>query len=239
MKTWFYFLSCALLLVCMGCENTTKDIKFSKMSIIDRPVETFKRILIKSSNVNVYIKQGEVETLKIEADESLIGTFSTTIENESLIIEQNKETDALSQQLINFYITVKNIHTFSLYGQGQVFTEGNIKIDKLKVNLFGSVKANFDVTGHEFLLKAMGSANIQIKGQVEIQKIYISGNGNYEAENLVSNEAYVYLKGASDAKINVIDDLTVQISGSGKIKYQGLPQINQTISGSGSIEAIK
>lgn len=239
MKKYLYFSLTALLLTLSGCQTENTPFESSKISVIEKSLEPFKRILVKSSNAYIYIKQGDVESLKIEVAENLIGTFSTVVENESLIIEQKSSNLTSNNESITLHITVKNIHSLSLFGHGELISEGTLEFDKLKINISGDSKLDLDLKGEELLIKAIGSSQINVKGSVELQKIAVHGNSIYNALDFSSKEADISLDGSGQAKVYVSEILTIKIFGSGIVKYRGSPQINQTVSGSGIIEAAK
>lgn len=128
--------------------------------------------------------------------------------------------------------------SISLYGSEVLATEGNFKTDRLRVSISGSGKATLDVTGNEMLLKILGSGKANVKGSVNLQKVAINGNADYNADDLMSKEAYVSINGSGSASVNVQDVLNIKIFGSGVVKYSGTPEIEQNISGSGSIESV-
>ncbi len=77
-----------------------------------------------------------------------------------------------------------------------------------------------------------------IRGSKEEAKrdIYISGAGNYEAEDLESKEVKIDVGGAGSAIVNVSDELDAKVSGSGSVKYMGDPTtVKQDVSGAGRV----
>ncbi len=83
-----------------------------------------------------------------------------------------------------------------------------------------------------------GSGKFSIRGEARKQTIKISGSGNYEARNLISDVALVKISGSGKTELNVREELDVRISGSGNVLYRGNPKISQQISGSGKIRSL-
>ncbi|MFI5343606.1 MAG: head GIN domain-containing protein [Chlamydiales bacterium] len=229
-----------LLLVCFyGCQKEKESVGSGALEVIERPVESFKRVTVKGANVNVYVKQGEVEALRIEAEGNLIDLFTTMVDNETLVIQQNPQSAIKSTKPINFYITMKTIESISLFGSGRLYSQGNLHVDRVKVNVSGSGDVEMDLTGQELVLKIIGSGEATLKGSVELQKVTIDGSGSYHATDFVTHDAYLSINGSGHAEVNVKDSLSAKIYGSGTLKYKGHPEINQTISASGIIESLE
>ncbi len=237
MKKLYYFLFGLLLVCSYGCQNNENRAVSSKVETVEKQVEPFKRLTVKSGTANIYIKQADTESLKIEAEENIIAAFNVRVENETLEIEQNKNTDFSPAHPINFYVTGRNIESISLFGSEELQSQGNLKVERLRVNISGSGKANLDVTGNELILKILGSGEVNLKGSMDLQKVAINGNGNYNAENLISKEAFISINGSGNGYVNVQDTFNIKIFGSGTLKYLGNPELQQSISGSGSIES--
>lgn len=238
MKSSYCFLL-GLLMVCLsGCQSHEKGPVSGRVETIERQVESFKRVIVKSGSAKIYVKQADVESLKIEAEESIIAAFNIRLENETLEIEQKISSGLYPSKPINFYVTTRNIDSVSIFGSGELHSQGNLKVDKLKVNISGSGLANLEVTGNELFIKILGSGEATVKGTIDSQKIAINGNATYNAPDLISKEAYISMNGSGKAYVNVQDSLNIKIFGSGILKYIGKPELQQSISGSGSIEAV-
>lgn len=244
MKKGLYFLTATTaLLLTYGCQrdarsNASSEKASEKIEVVERILEPFKRVIIKGSKGKVYLKQGDKEFLKIEADENLIGLFSATVENDTLTIEQKLHSYFSDAKTANFYITVKNLDSLSLYGRGEIVSEGPIKFERAKINVSGTGKLDLDLQGQELVVKMLGASQAKLRGKIDNQKVAINGAGTYDALDLETNETYLSLNGSSNASVNVKDDLVVKIFGSGTVKYKGKPEIEQSVSGSGTIESL-
>lgn len=238
MKKHLSILLGALLVCFCGCQMDKKSVGSGTVEAVERPVESFKKVAIKGTNVDVYVKQGETETLKIQAEENLIDLFTTSVENDTLVIEQKPHSDIKPTKPINFYITMKKIDSISLFGSGRLYSEGNLQVDKIKVNVSGSGDVDMALTGKEVVLKIMGTGEATLKGSIDLQKVAIDGSGSYHALELATKDAYLSLNGSGHAEVNVKDSLSVKIYGSGTLKYKGRPEVKQSIAGSGIIESL-
>jgi hypothetical protein len=239
-KKHYFFLFGLLAISLCGCQNHERKgvSSTTKVETIEKQVDSFKRLTVKSGNANIYLKLGDIEALKIEAEENIVNAFNVRVENDTLEIEQKLYTNFNPTKPINFYVTAKKIESISLFGSEELQSQGNLKVDRLRINISGSGKADLDLTGDELILKILGSGEANFKGSMNLQKVAINGSANYNAANLVSKEAYIAINGSGNASVNAEEILNVKIFGSGNLKYQGNPELQQAISGSGSIESV-
>ena len=88
-----------------------------------------------------------------------------------------------------------------------------------------------------FAINVSGAGNLTTSGQLDRQKIVLSGAGNYNGEDLKSKTADVTITGLGKVVIWATDTLDVTISGTGGVDYYGNPQVSQQISGLGRLNS--
>ena len=200
-----------------------------------RDVKYFDRVTLKGSG-NLIIEQGDVESLKIEAEDNIIPTITTEVQRTNLVIgyEWRFLSGRIPTKPINFYLKVKDIRAITLSGSGTV-KSGSLRSEQIDINISGSGKADLNVDVKEINTRISGSGSVKVIGETEKQEIVISGSGSYPASGLASKECKIVISGSGNCNVRVSDDLDVHISGSGNVFYVGNPMINQDISGSGKI----
>lgn len=233
----FPYLLC-LLIITTACSQSKERTKAKKQAIMQtRNATEFDRIIF-NGNGNIYISQGEEESLKIEGEEELLEMVSSLVIEKTLRIEYKKSN---MQQLldntksINIYIQVKSLQEVRLAGAGDIISTTPLKVHTLKLSLAGIGNAEIQVSGHKLFSILSGSGRFHIEGIIENQDIWINGNGIYDAPALISHVANINISGSGTVSLNVTDDLDVRISGAGNIIYDGEPNIRQSISGTGKI----
>jgi hypothetical protein len=85
------------------------------------------------------------------------------------------------------------------------------------------------------VINVSGAGTLTADGDVVSQRITLSGAGNYEGEDLESQNADITISGLGRVVVWVTDRMDVTISGTGNVDYYGSPQITQRISGLGRI----
>ena len=95
-----------------------------------------------------------------------------------------------------------------------------------------------DLKAEDLEVNLRSAGAIVIAGQVDSQKVDISGVGSYEAGDLRSNDAEVQLTGAGSAVIWAEDSLDVNVTGIGSVSYFGEnPKLTENVSGVGSVNS--
>lgn len=109
-----------------------------------------------------------------------------------------------------------------------------LKTDRIKINIAGSGDVSLsDVTAGVIDSEIAGSADIDLRGQTGRQELVVSGSGDYKAEGLSSDVAYVEIRGSGSARLNVRQQLTAELTRGADLVYQGGPDLAVDISGKG------
>ncbi len=155
------------------------------------------------------------ESLTIEAEDNIIPSLKTEVENNRLAIGVEDNTAVRTTKPINYELTVKDRDALILSGSGNTDAV-DISTDELGVVL-------------------SGSGRIKVAGRAGAQDVDISGSGNCQAENLESDEVRVEIDESGAVTVNASDKLNVEIRGSGSVEYDGDPAFSQNVSGSGRV----
>ncbi|MBA7508656.1 hypothetical protein ES705_00588 [subsurface metagenome] len=177
----------------------------------DRDVSGFSKVSISGSG-NLFIEQGDEESLTIEAEDNILPLITTRVSGSTLTIKINRGIPTKSP---NYYLKVKDLTSISTSGSVSVSCP-SLSTDSL-------------------VIKSSGSGNITLAGTVTSQDIESSGSFKYYAEDLKSNSCVIDSSGSGDLTVNVSDDLNIDVSGSVKVTYIGSPSITQKTSGSATI----
>ncbi|MCK4777252.1 MAG: DUF2807 domain-containing protein, partial [Actinomycetia bacterium] len=202
-----------------------------------REVRDFDEISL-SGTGNIFITQGDEESLEIEADDNIIPKIITEVKNGKLTIRYKSGSfwflSLAPTKPVNFYIALKEVDNISISGSGKVQSSG-LEVGKLKLYIGGSGNMDLNLIADEINSQIIGSGRYNLSGYTKRHEITISGLGSYYAENLVSNDCKIRISGSGKAKVRVEDDLGVTINGNGSVDYYGDPRVDQNISGSGKV----
>jgi hypothetical protein len=220
-------------------------------------VSNFDSVALEGSG-NVYIEQGDSESLTIETDDNILPLLETRVSGHELILGMKPNQSIDPSRPIVYQLTVKDLNRVHLKGSGNfyispirsndmavaVFGSGDVKIqgleaDSMSLDLFGSGNITIeDIAVKTANTDLKGSGDIKLDGKLDAQTISVSGSGKYLAGDLETNSADISIPGSADVTVWVNNDLQVKVNGSGDVSYYGSPQIDQSGGGSGHLKSL-
>ena len=201
-----------------------------------RDVSDFDAVEV-SYPAEVFIKQGNTESLEIQADDNLLPNLKTQVRNGKLEIfyrrEDGKHVNPTKTPRIT--IVVKDLSDVDFNSAGELTIE-KLRTDNLDVSLSGAGNLNLeDVQLKGLGVSLSGAGSMTASGTAEDLDMNISGFGDFKGGDLHSQVARVDISGAGSATVWVDDDLTAGISGAGSIDYYGSASVTKQISGVGGV----
>jgi len=208
-----------------------------KVTSEDRKVETFTGINLEC-HANVYFTQGDVQSVKVEAEDNIIAHITTEVKNMKLVIDTDGK-DFDSHQPINVYVTVKELCLLEVEGSGKMIGKSHINCDNMTFSVAGSGDIYADVRSLTMKVSISGSGSLDLGGTSTSMDIKIAGSGKVSAKNLQAINTTVSITGSGSSTINTKEELNVTITGSGDVNYVGEPsKLHTNITGSGSVSKI-
>jgi hypothetical protein len=239
LRVWFLpilpFLFCSCNCGVLDAALTSERIRGSgKVIQENRDVHGFSEVNFAGSG-ELSLRQGNEESLSIEADDNILPYIKTDVEGGKLVIGFQRGVSVLPSSPIRYTIMVKNLDALDLSGSGKTRT-GPLHSKDFSVRLSGSGEIQMDALDAVTLTADIsGSGNMEIPGKVSRQQIHISGSGRYHAPDLECQSADISVSGSGDSTLWIRESLSAHISGSGSVAYYGSPSVTRRVSGSGSI----
>ena len=194
---------------------------------------SFNKVALKGSG-NIFVTQGDSESLKIETDDNLMDKILYEVEGSTLLIGTKSN---ISPTKLNFYVTLKDAEGFKVTGSGDVKLQNTIRADKLALVIQGSGDVKGEVDCTNLKCEVSGSGDIEVSGKADNTKIEISGSGDVDAGDLKTNWCEIGIFGSGDCMVDVKDELYVDIFGSGDVVYAGDPPTKEIdVKGSGDVK---
>jgi hypothetical protein len=231
------FISLLIVSTTMNAQYFQKKIKGNgEITSITRTISDYNKISV-GGNFDVTLVKGKVGTITIKTDENLLEYIETDVEKGSLSIKEKKGYQIRPKKQVEITIPFDEIEVLSLAGSGSIFTDDNIKSNKLKLSLAGSGNLDIKVTAKDLDTNIAGSGNIKLNGTSNEFECSIAGSGNLNGNKLKAKVANVKIAGSGNIKIDVQNEIHAKIVGSGNVIYTGNPKIVKSKStGSGSIK---
>jgi hypothetical protein len=212
----------------------------------EREVSDFNRINLRGYG-ELFITQGEGESLTVQADEDVLPTIKTSVVAGELRIDMITDwvekitsffTKGIYSQRISFDLTVKELTNLEIIGAARVKVTG-LQSEEFAVKLGGAADITIDSLKTERLKAELpGAGMLKITGETTDQSVIVSGAGNYEAPHLESQRADIQLTGLGKATVWVAEELEATLIGLGSIEYYGHPRVNKTIQGLGTVTGL-
>lgn len=210
-----------------------------------REIRDVEKVILRGYG-EMFIRQGEVESLEIETDKEYMDRVKTRVIDGVLKIDVIGDwTDRITtffsrryeSQRIKYYLTVKNLTGLDISGAAKVEV-GPLKTEQLTVRLGGA--ADIDIDSLEvgnLQVRLPGAGSIKVKGRAEQQEVRVSGAGSYSARKLECQNAIVKISGVGKAIVWAVDELDISLSGVGSVEYYGKPRVKQNVSGIGHVKS--
>lgn len=212
----------------------------------EKDVSGVSRVILREYG-QLFVKQGEEETLRIEGQDALTRMVRTEIRDHELLIDIDGGwwdrtwralTSTVEGKPLKFYLTLKNIEGLFVTGAARVKAKG-LKVDSLEIILKGAGEVMIsDLHADKLDVELPGAGVISVSGITREQNVFMKGAGSYDAPRLQSETGNIRLHGVGKAAVWVAKTLNADVDGVGKIEYYGDPDVRRSISGLGKIQQV-
>lgn len=200
----------------------------------ERQAGNFSGIRV-SSGIDVYLSQGDKESVFVEADENLHEYIIT--ENKDGILNVYSQANIREAAMKRVYVTMREIKSVTTSSAGDIIGEMPVRSEVLELSASSAGNIKLEVTAREVKVHISSSGDITLAGETEFLKASLSSAGDLNAYNFKVKEAYISASSAGDADVYVTDKLTARASSAGDINYMGNPEfIDANSSSAGSIQ---
>jgi citrate lyase gamma subunit len=193
----------------------------NKVVTKERVAGSFEGLRV-STGIDVYLKQGNKETITVEADENLHEYILTKIEGGILSIYT--EVNIRDADVKKVYVTMKDISSVKASSAGDIIGESAIKSDEIELSASSAGDIKLEVYARELDVDISSSGDITLSGEADILKADLSSAGDFNGYNLKVREADVTASSAGDADINVTERLKANASSAADIHFTGNPK---------------
>lgn len=204
-------------------------------------VETVERTISEPFNaikategLNVYLTQGNSESIIVEADENLHELILTEVIDGVLKIHTSKNIGRASSKkvMINF----KDISAITSTSGSDVYSTNTISADYLKLKSTSGSDMKLEVNTVTLECKSTSGSDLKLSGKTGKLIAEATSGSDIKAANLVAESSQVKATSGADISVNTSKELTASASSGGDIKYYGNPEkVNKNKSSSGSV----
>ncbi len=235
-RIFLILIICAVAFTACGFPVRFTEVRGSGNLITEsRKVAGFNAVEL-SGIGTLIIEQSDREALEITAEDNLMRYIRSDVSGSRLQLGGEDFVNLRPTRDIVYRLKVKNLRQIESSGLGKVEMK-KLDTDNLAIEISGNGRVSLDeLQATSLSLEISGLGDVSSNGNVKNQQIQISGAGNYNAPNLVSETARVEISGKGSATLWVTQQLDLDLSGAGTIHYYGSPTINTDISGAGTVK---
>lgn len=193
-----------------------------------------------SSGIDLYLTQGDEETVVISAEDKIKERIKTEVTNGVLKIyiewKSNIKISWNNKKPSKAYVSYKSLKSISGSGGSDIrLVDGIIKTDELHISLSGGSDFNGSVDVSKLNINQSGGSDSDIRGSAGRMEADISGGCDIDAYGLAVENCVINASGGSDARINVSAKLVANASGGSDIDVKGKCEITKNTSGASEI----
>jgi hypothetical protein len=216
------------LIICLGLTACTNAQIWSTVrgegSVVteERSASYFSELVV-SSGIDVYLKQGDKESITVEAEQNLHEYIKTEVKDNVLHVFTAPNIN-IRFGTRKVYVTMKDISSVKTSSAGDVtgMTPINTTNLKLSTNSAGDIK--LEVNASDINVDISSAGNITLSGIANVLNADLSSAGDLEGYDLKVKEADISVSSAGGARVYVTEKLTARSSSAGDIYYAGNPE---------------
>jgi hypothetical protein len=189
-----------------------------------------------SGDIDVYVKQDSVTSVKLEADDNILEYIEVHTEGSTLEIYTENGIRLKPSNKIKVYISNPQYKEIHVSGASSVRCENEItSTDMLDINLSGASEGTLELNAPRISVNVTDASNASVKGKTKDFEGSVSGASKIKGYDLLSENASVDASGASHIEIFASVKIDGQASGASSINYKGNAQSSVEKSGASSV----
>ncbi len=200
-----------------------------------RTTKPFSAISI-SCSADVFISQGNSEKITVKADENIIDQITTNVNGD--VLEIDIRGSIRNVEVMEIYVTVKNLEKVAINGSGDVKSENTIEGIDFAVNINGSGDVALGLNVKSLVTRINGSGDVKISGVQGNFDLKVGGSGDFVGENLRLELCEIDVNGSGDVKLSgTANTVKIRQSASGNVNLFNLPaeNVEARTNGSGDV----
>ncbi|UOG76696.1 DUF2807 domain-containing protein [Hymenobacter tibetensis] len=199
------------------------------------------RYITATENVNVTLVQDTETYAEVRTGSHLQADLKAEVRGDHLYIS-NESTCNWARSYSVPHEVVLHLPTFqdlSLYGQGNIRTEGQFQVDSLILHLKGAGDFDLNLNSKRILLDQYELGDINLQGQTNELLLSGGGLGRFFAANLrIKDQCFLNLSSYADGAVyvNTSGLLTGYHAGTSTVHYTGSPSgVEVQVTGKGKL----
>ena len=192
--------------------------------------ESFTKIKA-SEGLNVYLTQGNTESITVEADENLQELILTEVNDGVLKIHCKEQIGRASSKKIN--VNFKSISGITSTSGSSVHSTNTIASEKLALKSSSGSSMKVNVETNDLTCDSSSGSSLKVSGETVSLTAEASSGSNIKAGDLKAQSSEVSASSGANLTVNTSKALIAKASSGGDVKYYGNPEMLDTDKSSG------
>lgn len=187
-----------------------------------------------AEGLDVYLTQGDSESIKVQADENLHDIILTEVKNGVLHIhtEENIAHSSAQKVMVEF----DDIESITSTSGSDVYSTNTIRADRLELKSTSGSDMELEIDAKTVVCKSTSGSDLRLSGKTDKFTAESSSGSDIKAGNLKARICDAKATSGSDITLFSSQELTAKASSGGDITYYGNPdKVNKSDGVSGSI----
>jgi len=175
-----------------------------------------------SSGIDVYLKQGDKESIVVEADDNLHEYIMTEIKGD--VLNVYADVNIRDAEMKRVYVTMKDITSLKTSSAGDIIGETPIKTGNIEIGASSAGDIKIELYAKTAIVDISSSGDVTLTGEAESIEVSLSSAGDLSAFDFKTKQADVSVSSAGNAEVYVTEGLKARASSAGDIAYKGDPK---------------
>ncbi|MDQ2177737.1 head GIN domain-containing protein [Marinifilum sp. D714] len=199
----------------------------------DREIGSFSAIS-SGSGIDVYLRQGDKESVTVEADENLLDLIVTRIKGDKLVIKT--EDPIRRAKKLNVYVTFVNVNEISVSSGSDLESSHLLKFENLDISVSSGADADLELQADDLTCSVSSGADANLSGTANSFYGKASSGSDLRAADLKAKVCRAKASSGGDVTVYASESIEASASSGGDVNYYGEPtKVNVSSSSGGDV----
>ncbi len=257
-----FLKSAGLFVIALLVSITFLEAKFAKRSFRDIKTENRKTgpftSIDVSTGIKLFLSQGNTQSIKVEADDNIIGDLKTQVSGNTLRIYMDHHDSGTwnNVRVLKVYVTCPELNSLVTGSGSRTEVAGTWKAkggfdleassgssitmalhaSSLKCESSSGSSVDVTVTADKLRLTSSSGSTIRIEGSGTLLNAEASSGSSIKSQNLKVEKCVAVASSASTVRVNVSKELDASATSVARVSYTGRPaKIERNVSSLGKV----
>ncbi|MFA9370629.1 MAG: head GIN domain-containing protein [Labilibaculum antarcticum] len=199
----------------------------------DREIGAFTAISA-SMGLNVYVLQGDKESVSVEADENLMEYIVTKVKGNELVLKVDGTIRKATK--LDIYVTLVNVNEIHVSSGADFETRNMINAEKLDISVSSGADAKMELNAKELSCSVSSGADATLSGKADYFAGKASSGSDLRAKQLIAKICKAKASSGGDVTVYAEEEIEASASSGGDVSYYGNPtKVNVSDSSGGDV----